>query len=197
MTKVYFIRHAKPDFSVHDDLLRPLDEEGCKDCKKVTEFLKDKGIAKVFSSPCRRAVDTVKDFAEGSGLKIEIIDDFRERKIDSEWIEDFNAFAKQQWNNFDYKLTDGESLNQVQERNVAALQQILRENANENIVVGTHGTALGTIMNHYDEKFDYDQFERIKNLMPFAVCIEFEGMEAISMEEFVFQDCNRGLSKEK
>jgi len=49
MTKVYFVRHALPDFNVHDDLLRPLTQEGTEDSKKVTEFLLNKNIDKVFS----------------------------------------------------------------------------------------------------------------------------------------------------
>ena len=44
MTKAYFVRHAKPDFSIKDDLLRPLTEEGIEDSKKVTEFLLNKNI---------------------------------------------------------------------------------------------------------------------------------------------------------
>jgi 2,3-bisphosphoglycerate-dependent phosphoglycerate mutase len=185
MTKVYFVRHAKPDFSVHDDLSRPLTDEGCKDCKKVTEFLQDKGITKVFSSPYKRSFDTVKDFAETLGINIEIVEDFRERKIDNVWIEDFNAFAKEQWSNFEYKLSHGENLNEVQKRNIAALHNVLKENDNENIVIGTHGTALGTIINHYNKNFDYKEFERIRNYMPFVVYIEFEGCEVLNIEEFV------------
>jgi len=34
MRKVYFVRHAKPDFSIQNDLTRPLTEEAIKDCKK-------------------------------------------------------------------------------------------------------------------------------------------------------------------
>jgi 2,3-bisphosphoglycerate-dependent phosphoglycerate mutase len=185
MTKVYFIRHAKPDYSIHDDLTRPLTEEGCKDCKKVTEFLQDKGITKVFSSPYKRSFDTVKDFAETLGINIKIVEDFRERKIDSVWIEDFNAFAKEQWSNFEYKLSDGENLNEVQKRNITALHNILKENDNENIVIGTHGTALGTIINHYNKNFDYKEFERIKGYMPFVVCIEFQGVNVLNIEEFL------------
>lgn len=56
MNKVYFVRHAKPDFSVKDDLIRPLTEEGIKDSKKVTEFLMDKNITKIYSSPYKRAL---------------------------------------------------------------------------------------------------------------------------------------------
>lgn len=81
MTRVYFIRHAKPDVSVRDDLTRPLTEGSLNDCRKVTEFLLDKNITKVFLSPYKRAVDTVKDFADTSGLKINIVENFRERKV--------------------------------------------------------------------------------------------------------------------
>ena len=44
MNKVYFIRHAKPDFSVHDDLTRPLTDEGRKSSEKLINFFKDKNI---------------------------------------------------------------------------------------------------------------------------------------------------------
>ena len=34
MTKIYFVRHAKPNYLVHDDYSRLLTEEGSKDCKR-------------------------------------------------------------------------------------------------------------------------------------------------------------------
>ncbi|WP_142413878.1 histidine phosphatase family protein [Hathewaya massiliensis] len=185
MTKVYFVRHAKPDFSVKDDLIRPLTEEAINDCRKVTEFLSDKNITKVFSSPYKRSLDTIKDFAESLKLKINIIEDFRERKISNEWIEDFNKFAKEQWNNYDYKLPEGESLSEVQKRNIKALMNILKENIDENIVIGSHGTALSTIINYFNKEFDYIEFERIKNLMPFIVCFTFDGQGIVNIEEFI------------
>lgn len=185
MTRVYFVRHALPDFSVQDDLTRPLTEKGIADAKKVTGFLLEKQITKVFSSPYKRAVDTIKDFADKLNLYINIIDDFRERKIDDVWIEDFDSFAREQWNDFEYKLPRGESLNEVQKRNIAALHEILEENAGRNIVIGTHGAALSTIINYYDKKFGYSDFERIKHLMPFIVCIEFEGIKTKKIEEFI------------
>lgn len=185
MTKIYFVRHAQPDFSVLDDLTRPLNEKGVDDTKKVTDFLLDKSITKVYSSPFKRAVDTIKDFADKLSLVIHIIEDFRERKIDDGWIEDFNSFAKNQWDDFEYRLPQGECLKEVQERNINALHKVIKENMDENIVIGTHGTALSTILNYYDKKFDYNDFKRIKNLMPFIVCIEFDGMNFVSAKEFI------------
>lgn len=185
MEKVYFVRHAKSDISIKDDLMRPLTKEGIEDCKKVTEFLLDKEITRIFSSPYKRSIDTIKNFADKVDLKINIIDDLRERKIDTLWIEDFNKFAKEQWDNFEYKLSTGESLNEVQQRNIRALQHILEESPDKNIVISTHGTALSTIINFFNGEFRYSEFERIKNLMPFIVCITFNEGNAVRIEEFM------------
>jgi 2,3-bisphosphoglycerate-dependent phosphoglycerate mutase len=187
MTKVYFVRHAKPDFSVKDDLLRPLTEEAMEERKKVTEFLTDKDIKRVFSSPYKRAIDTIKHFAESMNLNIDIIDDFRERKVDNVWIEDFNTFTKEQWIDFNYKLDNGECLYEVQNRNIRALMQILAVNAEHNIVIGSHGTALSTIINYFNKEFGDADFERIKDLMPFIVCFTFEGQAMINVEEFILE----------
>ena len=182
MNKIYFVRHAKPDFNIEDELLRPLSEEGINDSKKVTEFLKDKNITKIYCSPYKRSIDTIKDFATLTNKDIELVEDFRERKVSNNWIEDFNAFAEKQWNDFNFNLEEGENLNEVQERNIRALGKILNENNNENILIGTHGTALSTIINYYDNTFNYQDFNRIKNVMPLIVIISFQGLSAKSME---------------
>ena len=184
ITNVYFVRHAEPNYDNHDDLLRELTPKGMADRTLVTEFLADKEIHVVLSSPYKRSVDTVKDFADHRGLPIELIDNFRERKIDSEWIEDFNAFARQQWTDFTYKRSDGESLQEVQDRNIEALNQALIKYNGQNIVVGSHGTALSTIINYYDRSFGYDDFQKIKKLMPWIVHFCFENDTCIKIEKY-------------
>lgn len=185
MTTIYFVRHAEPDYSNHDDFFRPLTDKGMKDRIKVTNYLLDKKIDVVLSSPYIRAVDTVSDFAKNAGLSIETLDDFRERKIDSGWIEDFNGFCKKQWSNFDYKLTDGESLYEVQKRNIRALEEVIDRHNGKNIVIGSHGTALSTIINYYDNSFNYDNFNSIRALMPWIVKFKFEDKLCILIEEVI------------
>lgn len=38
MTHLYYVRHAQPDYSVHDDLTRPLTEKGMRDCAHCDRF---------------------------------------------------------------------------------------------------------------------------------------------------------------
>ena len=115
-------------------------------------------------------------------MNIEIIDDFRERKVDSVWIEDFISFSKAQWTDFDYKLSDGESLNEVQFRNVSALKNVLKKYNGRNIAIGSHGTALSTIINYYDKSFGYEEFEKIRMVMPWIVEFVFQNDECVSIK---------------
>ena len=191
MKCIYFVRHAESDYSVHDDLTRPLTAKGLEDSKKITKYLTDKNITKVYSSPYKRSVDTIKDFVEQKQLDINIIDDFRERKISDEWIDDFNEFSKNQWNDFDFKLLKGESLNEVQKRNINALLEILESCEDDNIAIGTHGTALSTIINYFNNDFGYEHFERIRPLMPHIICLSFNGVELVDFEEIALYEIEK------
>lgn len=184
MTTVYFVRHAEPNYKNHDDPTRELTAKGVEDCNLVTRFFADKKVDAVLSSPYRRARDTVHGVAEAAGLEILVEDDFRERKADGGWIEDFSSFCRRQWADFDYKLSDGETLREVQERNIAALSRVLREHRDQTIVIGTHGTALSTIIHFYDRRFGYADFERIKGLMPWIVKFSFQGDECLGIEPY-------------
>jgi len=180
--RVYFVRHAEPDFSIKDDLTRPLTDKGMADSKKVTSILADKEISMIYSSPYKRAVDTIKDFSESRGIEIIIKDNLRERRV-GDWVEDFRAYSEKQWSDFEYKLPGGECLKEVKERNINALLEILAGNSGRNIAIATHGTALSTIINHYNSEFGHGEFWSIADKMPYILCFTFNDMELESVEE--------------
>lgn len=183
-TTIYFVRHAEPNYENHDDRTRELSPKGLEDRKLVTNFLSDKKIDAVLSSPYRRAVDTVSEFAKSQDLTIQIVEDFRERRIDSGWIADFLSFSRAQWADFDYKLSDGECLREVQERNIRALNRVLEEYQGKTVAVGSHGTALSTIVNYYDRRFGYQEFDKIRALMPWIVRFTFYGKNCVDIEQY-------------
>ena len=177
MTHVFFVRHARPNYDNHDDFSRELSPQGMADRALVTRFLADKQIDAVLSSPYKRAVDTVKAFADQYGFPVQTIDGFRERRVDSVWVEDFTAFAQKQWADFSYRLPGGESLQEVQDRNIAALNAVLEQYAGKNIVIGSHGTALSTIIHFYDPSFGYAEFDKVRHLMPWIVEFTFDAAQ--------------------
>lgn len=181
-TKVYFVRHAESDFTVKEDLERPLTEKGKKDSLKVTSILIDKNITAIYSSPFKRSIDTIKDFSEKINLEIKIVDDFRERNV-GKWVEDFGEYSKRQWEDFDFKIDNGESLKEVQERYISSLFRAINNSRGKNIAIGTHGTALSTVMNYFNQDFGFDDFWEMVDKVPYVLCFSFDGISLQDIEE--------------
>lgn len=180
MTTIYYIRHAEPDLSEHRDDMRPLSPKGMADRLLVTRYLSYKDISALYSSPYLRSKQTIEDFAEKSDLTINIADDLRERKVGDKWIDDFTTFAKRQWSDHEYHLPKGESLGDVRRRQISALEAILRRHGGESIAAGGHGTAICSLISHFDPSFGYGDFLRVK--MPHAVKFVFDDKdECISL----------------
>ncbi|BAM60370.1 PhoE family phosphoglycerate mutase [Streptococcus dysgalactiae subsp. equisimilis] len=115
-TTFYFIRHAEPNYNNHDDVLRELTEKGIVSSKKLVNQFSSITIDKFYSSPYKRSIDTIKPLADSKNKQITTIEGLRERKLSEGWIDNFNEVARKQWEDFNYKLPNGESLKEVQER---------------------------------------------------------------------------------
>ena len=184
MTKIYFVRHAQPEHAWGDDRTRPLTGEGRRDSAIVFEFLKDKHIDAFYSSPYKRSVDTIADSADFFGKDIITDEDLREREK-GENGNNHGMFRKR-WDDHNYHEEGGESIAMVQKRNMRALTEILRDNIDKEVVVGTHGTALSTILNFYDKSFGCDDFLRIIDWMPYVIELNFEGDKLVEKVEHCY-----------
>ena len=184
MTIIYFVRHAQPEHAWEDDRTRPLTGEGRRDSAIVFEFLKDKHIDAFYSSPYKRSVDTIADSADFFGKDIITDEDLREREK-GENGNNHGMFHKR-WADHNYHEEGGESIAMVQKRNMRALTEILRDNIDKEVVVGTHGTALSTILNFYDKSFGCDDFLRIIDRMPYVIELDFEGDKLVGKVEHCY-----------
>ena len=184
MTKIYFVRHAQPEHAWEDDRTRPLTGEGRRDSAIVFEFFKDKHIDAFYSSPYKRSMDTIADSADFFGKDIITDEDLREREK-GENGNNHGMFHKR-WADHNYHEEGGESIAMVQKRNMRALTEILRDNIDKEVVVGTHGTALSTILNFYDKSFGCDDFLRIVDRMPYVIELDFEGDKLVGKVEHCY-----------
>lgn len=178
LTKIFYVRHSECDHNYKDTVNRPLTEKGKKDSALVKDFLSGKNIECVFSSPYKRAIETIEPFVNAYRFDIKIVEDLRERGI-GEYVDDFLLFTERQWKDFDYKKYGGESLAEVQNRNIIAINDILDSRANQNIVIAGHGTALSTILNYYDNSFSYKDFLKLLPKTPYIVEFIFEGRKLL------------------
>jgi len=93
---------------------------------------------------------------------------------------------EKRWADFGFCEEGGETIAGTQKRNVEALRETLDAFRGKSIVIGTHGTAMSVIINHYDPSFGCDDFKRIWHVMPYVIRLDFEGQEYISREELLF-----------
>lgn len=196
MTTVYFIRHAQSDSSIHNPFLRPLTEKGLRDRALVTDFLLNKNIHYAFSSPYKRSIDTIVDFTDRNGIEIKIVDDFREHETisDNYCDADYFPFIQQYWENKSYKVSGDESIEDLQERNIDALKIILNQYKDGNIIIGTHGMALSSILNFYDKAYDYQAFLSMVKKKPWVVKMVFQDLVNIKIEYIdLFDNCSLAI----
>lgn len=194
MTEIYFVRHAQPVHSCADDRSRPLTSEGILDAETVLEALKSKEIEAFYCSPYKRSVDTIKSTAEYFNAEIIIDERLRERKT-GKGNNDADIIRRR-WTDFDFHEDGGESMASLQKRNIEALNDILKANENRKIVVGTHGSALSSILNYYDNSFGIDEFLRIVGFMPCIIRLDFEGTDFVSKTEIAWVDKGyKGITK--
>ncbi|NLK76641.1 MAG: histidine phosphatase family protein [Clostridiales bacterium] len=181
MTKVYFVRHAQPEYAWEEDRTRPLTQEGKKDSAIVLDFLKDKKIDVFYCSPYKRSIDTIADTATFFGKEIITDERLREREKGTEGNN--HGMFRKRWTDHKYHEEGGESIAMVQSRNMEALNEILSNNLDKKIVIGTHGTALSTILNYYDNNFGCEDFLRIIDWMPYVIELDFEGSKLVDKHE--------------
>ena len=189
MTTVYFVRHCQPDFTDNPaDRVRPLSAEGSKDSFAVMDFFKDKKIDAFYSSPYKRSYDTILHAAEDHKMQIITDERLRERKVGENGNssgKDFEILRKR-WSDFNFAEEGGESLGSVQKRNIEAVFDILEKSKDKTVAVGTHGTALSSILNYFDPSFGADDFLRIINFMPYIIRLDFDGKKLVSKTEEMY-----------
>jgi len=185
LTRIYFVRHAEPRRDWEDDETRALTGRGMRGAEEVTKFFKNIHLDAVYASTYKRAVQTVSGTAATHGLEVKCDIRFRERTCGKKGNAGANQFGifEQRWQNRDWCEEGGETINQTQRRNSEALAAVLNNDAGKTVVIGTHGTALSTILAYYDSSFTCQDFLRIIDWMPYIIRLDFAGMRFVGKEE--------------
>ena len=158
MTTIYFMRHSealKSENINNSDSLQlqnekwPLTINGEQIAKEKSEITELKNFDSVYASNYVRAISTAKYFTNN---EVRIVESFGERKFGiNDWNELPSDFGKRQFEDFDYKLENGESINEVILREEKALLDILRKHQGEKILIVGHSTALALLFSKWCE----------------------------------------------
>ena len=156
MKTIYLMRHSeseKLNYLESSETLQLQNEKSILS-KKGEQLAKEKSQIEelsdfdiVISSSYVRAIATAKYFTKD---KINIIESFGERKFGfNTWDEKPENFEEKQFADFNYKYKDGESLNEVKEREEIALYKILNEYPNKKVLIIGHATAFAVLFSKW------------------------------------------------
>ncbi len=98
----------------------------------------------------------------------------------------YHGMYQKRWKNHSCHEDGGESIQMVQNRNISALQEILSNNQEKNIVIKIHGTALSSILNYYNSDFGCENFLRIIDWMPYIIELDFEENTFLGLQEHCY-----------
>lgn len=156
MVKLILVRHAltvdnqKSRLSGHID--SSISEEGKEQIDKITNYLKDFDIDKIYTTTSSRTKDTVKKLSELKSIEIIEKESLKEisfgdfegltfDEIKDKYPKEFQDMIE---NGYEYKYPNGESLIDSYNRVCIELDNIISNNDDRTILICSHG---GTIRN--------------------------------------------------
>ncbi|GGE63009.1 bifunctional histidine phosphatase family protein/GNAT family N-acetyltransferase [Priestia taiwanensis] len=179
MTTIYLVRHAHSPYST-DELGRGLSDEGAATIFRISNHLVDKNINVIYSSPYTRAIDTVKELATTIHQEIHLEEDFKERKVATESVPNFEESLHTLWSNPEFSFEGGESNIEAQARVVRKTEELLQRHEGENIVISTHGNLLASLLNYYDKQYNYLFWKNMS--MPDIYKLSYNGLRLHKVE---------------
>lgn len=190
MTRLILVRHAvttdnqKNRLSGHMD--SELSEEGKKQVSKLTNYLKDLKIDKIFTTTSKRAKDSVEylanikniDIIEKDNLKEISFGDFEGitfEDIQCNYNEEFQKIIEE---GYEYRYPNGESLIDSYNRVSKEIEKIILENENDTILICSHGGTIRNIISYLiSDSYEYHWNFKIDNAS--VTIIEVENKFAV------------------
>jgi probable phosphomutase (TIGR03848 family) len=159
VTKILLVRHAMCDAVGQRIAGRlpgvMLNEEGKAQAVRLAERIAKMNVAKVYSSPLERAVDTASEIAKCSHVDVEVVDDLKEIDF-GDWtgktiseldeLDDWKLFNS---NRSSTRVPNGESFLEVQTRVVRALATIASMHRDDTVVAVSHADVIRAALLHY------------------------------------------------
>lgn len=161
MTQLLLIRHGQTDFNdegrLQGQLDVPLNARGVEQARRMAQALKGAQIHAIYSSDLQRARATARELAEVTGLPVRIDPRLREVHL-GEWqgklAKDVQtAESDIYWQRRKYPAVvappGGETAIQVQERLLAAINDIVERHPAETAAIVSHGFAIAVTLAYF------------------------------------------------
>lgn len=150
MTSIYLVRHGQTAWN-REEVFRgrtdiPLDETGQRQAELVGQYFKEMEIDAVYSSPLARALETAEAIARVRHSIVKPLEAITDMSFGS-WeghphqeIRNIDPETYRQWVESPHlvRLPGGENLDEVRDRSMTALEELVRNHPKKTIVLVSH-----------------------------------------------------------
>ncbi len=156
--RVIFIRPGETDWNrdkrYQGWVAVPLNEHGRRQVQRLANFVRNIGLSAVYTSDLKRSLETAEILREKLGYPAVIDQRLRERNIghwqgmtrqnmEAWYPDEYQAFLADPAN---YRIPGGESRKDVEERMLAAFNDILKDDKGETVGIISHSTVINTLL---------------------------------------------------
>lgn len=189
-THMYLVRHGLTDWNNERRLQGqtdiPLNTEGLSQARTAARLLSEVSLKAIYSSPLTRAFTTAQIIASEQGLPVQAVHAFRECNFGIfegfRWGEidihpQFDASEKAR-NPLGYRVPGGESIQDLYDRVIPALNTIISGHSGETIAIVSHGVVMRAFLHHI-HRVPHDESKRveIQNARPYTVHYDHDRAE--------------------
>ncbi|CAM3957158.1 histidine phosphatase family protein [Mesobacillus zeae] len=165
---IYIIRHCKAKGQAPE---AQLTESGFRQAEQLTEFLSDRKIERLISSPFTRAVLSVQPLSEKLTIDIENDARLAERILSTKDFPDWPEKLEATFDDINLSFESGESSLEATGRAVAVIEDMIRSKE-ENIAVVTHGNLMSLLIRHYNPGFGFKEWKSLSNPDVYLLTLE-------------------------
>lgn len=153
MPTLYLVRHAHANWIPDEN--RSLSERGYVDAHRVADLLQHFPITAIYSSPYRRARETIAPLAERLAMPVSMAPQLRERLLSGTPVDDFDAAVRATWDDFSFSHPGGETNAAAQQRVVTFVEALYSQHQGQHVVLSTHGNLLALLLQHVEPSVDF------------------------------------------
>ena len=150
MNTVYLVRHGQTAWN-REEVFRgradiPLNETGRVEVLLTGQYLRGVSVDSIYSSPLSRALETAEAIARYQGTEVQILGGLIDidfggwQGVSHEVVKGRYGKLYRQWKDAPHlvRFPEGESLEEVRERALGAIHDVVRDHSDENLIMVSH-----------------------------------------------------------
>ncbi len=164
MLNLYITRHGETQWNTERRLQgwrnSPLTEKGVAQGNTLQEAVRKYDIKKIYTSPSERALKTALAARGDTDIPVELLEELKEmnmgdwegRTIDEIMAKEPENFGRYWEQPNLFIKNSGEDFDEILARSKIAIEKILEEEKEGNILIVTHGVTLKALMSHFSQE---------------------------------------------